>query len=308
VFYSVVLEFDGMEIGLRQSSPSSLEAAYVDVHGTACLRGGAVSMLNRAKQLLSSLGLKLLPEGAESVSRLDVAIDLVGQDLRTFKRLKDRGRFIARAKRSTDEYERSECNGVYIRSEHSTLRVYNKLADPEAQGAKLELLVARWGGLPPAVTRVEFQSRGVHLRLNGIHSSADFVHRLPEWADWLTSKWCRLVTRVDRGNKHHSRAKLHPLWRRVRRALFGYLGESEGIKLVRPEHRGQGFLLRQALGCLASRCALQGRAVVSSADLEREVLNAVREAARGFDVLRVFRQKFGEAVVSGRQFPEAEAA
>jgi len=308
VFYSVVLEFDGMEIGLRQSSPSSLEAVYVDVHGTACLQRGAVSMLNRAKELLASLGLKLLPEGAESVSRLDVAVDLLGQDLATFKRLKDRGRFIARAKRNRDEFERLKCNGFYIQSQHSLMRVYDKLADPESQGTKLQLLAARWGGLPPAVTRVEFQSRGEHLRLNGIRCVADFVHRLPEWADWLTSKWCRLVTSVDRQNRNHGRARLHPLWRRVRRAMFGYLGESEGIKLVRPEHRGQGFLLRQAVGCLASRFAVQGRAVFSLDDLKREVLKAVEDASRRFDVLGVCRQKFREAAVSGRQFPEAEAA
>ncbi|ATX64558.1 hypothetical protein [Roseinatronobacter bogoriensis] len=227
---------------------------------------------------LARLGLDYQP-GTESISRVDVACDVLAPDLAP-----DRGHFVASARSGVQEISDNilQINGRSGRVETITVGkspgrqvvLYDKRA--EVIKTRKEYWVPIWNdalavqGLPPldmkrrahsAVWRIEIRAGKSHLKdKHGVSTWGDLRERLPK----ILKEALRQVRfTVPASDSNRARWPNHPLWVLVRNALaddmadLGSMVDQSIISEMVREERDE-MLMRQIAGCLISRAGLNG--------------------------------------------------
>jgi hypothetical protein len=223
-----------------------------------------------ALRLLASLGFQLK---REVVGRLDVCVDLPDVDVEPFVLRMLARRCITRARKGVIyfDYPRS-LTGFDIGESRVKLRIYDKLLETKSDPAKREYLVQRrWGGLPKAATRVEFQlSRDVLRESWNLEGCDELPSKLQHIVEWLICDWFRFTAEdVDRENKNQIRAEIWTGWLAVQEAFRQWVGRpTEPLEIPkRVKKPCVDRLVKQAMGCLASAVAMGDRNIASGTDL-----------------------------------------
>lgn len=204
---------------------------------------------------------------SDTVSRVDLCVDLPGVPVSEFVQRFRWGRFLTRT-RGRDEWTvfpadvhhvGLKCTGLtFGKGGPVVLRIYDKLSECARDERKLSILRARrWGGAPDVATRVEFQLRREVLKEllavvgSGKGSFADYRLARAGIVAYLVKQWVSVAGhRVTIRNG--SRQGLAPCWREVVRAFQSWAGESVGLTRVRRGPVDGSRLVRGALGCLVS--------------------------------------------------------
>lgn len=246
---------------------------------------------------LARLGLDYQP-GTESISRVDVACDVLAPDLAP-----DRGHFVASARSGVQEISDSlmQVNGRSGRVETITVGkspgrqvvLYDKRA--EVIKTRKEYWVPIWNealaaqGLPPldmkrrvrsAVWRVEIRAGKSHLKDKwGVTTWGHLRDSLPE----ILQKALQQVRfTLPQSDSNRARWPDHPLWVLVRNALaddmedLGSMVDPSIISEMVHAERDE-MLMRQIAGCLISRAGLNG---VSEDRLSAYVMGCVDQIIR----------------------------
>jgi hypothetical protein len=229
--------------------------------GRECLLVGAVEAHEKAEVFISALG----GEPIElKLSRGDLCLDIANLSAFDLHELVKSGHFITHAShvRPAIDYLTDKITGFYAGKTPLYLTVYDKVAERMGKVDQLynqALIDRRWyGQLPRVAARIEYQLRRPWLLEKGISTPRDFLDRRGSLTETLTKDWFRLTERkVDRRNKHQSRATTHPLWVGIQQAFQTVFGPSEGF--LAPIKRNKITpieLAAQARGCIAA-CLLQ---------------------------------------------------
>jgi len=228
-------------------------------------------------QFLSRLGLTVIKE---TITRVDmqVTVDIPLMDLLTliFKQ------HAVQKPRRAALYLKSGIPETYVTGSIDDVQIclYNKRAEMRRMVLeKRELVIAHslgweWWRSKRPITRVEFRLGREALRCLGVNSVEDLLKREQGITDLISHDWFRLLERVKVPGRGR-RAKMHPLWQRVRALFFEYFPGS-GIRDVtyrkpEPISFNPDLLLRQVVGCVAKVIAFQGGKQASSADIAQHV-------------------------------------
>lgn len=215
-------DLDGAELCMNLCQPTgSIHNVCITIHGTLCLRRGALAALRDVQDWLSCLGATIVDE---KLTRLDLCVDLPNipseQLIESFKA----GKYTTRAKRPhrllTTPASRPTMTLGDRRS--TCLMIYDKLAEAKAQHDDFYLDTLkrlRWNGrLPMKATRVEFTLGRDALKYHGIRTFASYLKKRSWFAAYLTTKWTRALNQSgSKGNKH--KLTTDPSWELVQRAF-----------------------------------------------------------------------------------------
>lgn len=272
IFCRYVFQWEGCRVYVVDSPAEvdSRPSVFVQFGSLALMTRGLDLIREGALRLLASLGFQLK---REVVGRLDVCVDLPNVDVEPFVLRMLARRCITRARKGAIyfDYPRS-LTGFDIGESRLKLRVYDKLLETTSDPAKREYLVQRrWGGLPKAATRVEFQlSRDVLRDRWNLGGCDDLRLKLPHILEWLCRDWFRFTAEdVDRENKNQIRAETWTGWLAVQKAFTQWVGRAtEPITIPkRVKQPCVERLVKQAMGCLASAVAMGDRDIASGTDL-----------------------------------------
>jgi len=269
-FFGLVIETQGIEIGLRYSSGPEDVAAYIIVNGMVCTQIGASEAVYRARAILVSIGLR---ETRNTVSRIDLCCDLVGVDMKQFGQL-----WSARSFRSRPDYESPHINRGKIESIYFgrglQCRIYDKLAELRIKNddTKKALLARRWENDDPQfVTRVEFQLRREHIKERfGLATLEEVLPALATIAEYLTGKWLRFLVEPPKTNtRKQDTERVHDVWHRVQRGFANeFSGRNSGTKPKPPQMPSYDQLQKQGVGCLAKVAAFTDEKMDTDEDVE----------------------------------------
>jgi hypothetical protein len=230
---------------------------YVLQTGRDCLLHGAEHGYQQALKFLDALGgvVKDL-----KVSRGDLCLDVVNLNAADLMSLVAKGHFITAARNvhPNINYVTDSVTGFVAGKAPIRLIVYDKIQERmgKADSLYLRALVdRRWYGVTPAsATRIEYQMLRRWLLEKGIASPEDFLSTRGTLVHELTYDWFRLTARrVDRRNKHQSRAKTHPIWIGVQQGFQDIFGKPEGaLRPIRRDKVSPTKLSEQGRGCFAN--------------------------------------------------------
>lgn len=243
---------------------------------------GAVPLINLGHRRCWEIALQLLEQfGARvrrnTLSRIDLALDIVGGEVGVYTRGLQDQRYLCRGQKwetfaeqkgervtedlgETVYYRRDKFTGFRIGRGACLQRFYDKTEELKSHPLKRAAMEAqRWGCSPEQAARSEFQLRREKLkdkRFN-IDTVEDGFKSLPDLARYCWSEWyVQTVGRPDRKNKNQSRAKVAPCWRKLQEQAAATFG-TDAASLPRKQKVcvSNEQLDAQALGLLASRIA-----------------------------------------------------
>lgn len=261
----------GITVGLafRPSEKRNVYNFHLKIPGAACLLWGWREVRQQVAAILDALGGQLVDEW---VRRIDLCFDVQGLDLRQeLLPAFVEERFVTSAHQWNPWGGRDGATGFSVgRGGRVVLNVYDKRLEATRRQKPdylAGMIQRRWGGvIPHAATRIEFQVRKQWLDQYRL-TSADLVEsNLASIFAILTSEEGRsyfrmTADRVDRENKHQSRAATLPLWSALMADMQRQLGIS-GERLP-PLERGGMDLKRDygiLRGILAKVAAIKGEA------------------------------------------------
>lgn len=283
------IERQGVRIGIlnRQEPHETIPNVHVIMAGDALLFHGGVDRLwPMVLAWLADLGAEVIET---KVSRVDVAVDLPGVDVREFYDAFMAGRVITRAKKSAGfgedvwrtRHAGRKTTGITI-GNAPMVRCYDKLAECKDPGVREMLKEQRWGGvMPEKATRVEFQLRGDFLKegrwfgfslrrssrkMRAIVSVQDWINQRVQVCEYLTRKWLRFVTDgLDR--RHTERAENLPVWELVCRSIVALWDRlSDAAPRIDYKAIKVDALLAQVRGCMERVAAIRRECVSTAED------------------------------------------
>lgn len=228
------LEWGGVTIGIadRPADKRNVYNFQLQVSGTACLLWGLESVREIAFAMVEELGGTLRDEWTR---RIDICLDLPGLDLRSeLLPAFMEERFITSALNWNPWSGKGGTTGFSVgRGGSVTLNVYDKLVESATRKSPdyyRAMIDRRWGGIiPSAATRLEYQARKPWLDAHGFTTADAVLKGLPNIVHLLTAESRPLfrmtADRVDRENKHQSRASTLPLWAVLLEVLQRWTGE-----------------------------------------------------------------------------------
>lgn len=276
--FAICFESGGIRYGVQRVALPCGETpnVYALVGSLACMEGGGLAgRFAEVQAVIASLGGKIQ---FDKLSRVDICADLADDGIQELSEQCILRRFITSARKGAAYWEGRDYTGVTIGKHPLLLNIYDKAAElrDKPDPAKWVYMCRhRWGGAPETAIRAEFQIAGEKLREFGISTVQDYLERGAGMAETLFTEWFRVVLPFDRKNRHHDRAEVHPLWKKVQEAFRGWLGKAAPIRRVwQPRVDVEGLLV-QALGCvlraeIESDCGAGGTGVLSPMEvLER---------------------------------------
>lgn len=184
-----------------------------------------IELKTATKEFLIDIGVK--KDWPISVTRIDLAIDLIGESINDQSVEQFRKGWVGRSKVSSSYFNSrsGELETVNVGSRRSAvyLRIYDKVAQAKADG-DLEYWLDVWEGYTGPVTRVEWE---VKPNKGGFKDLEDFEQlcewRLVELLNYLID-WGRLCI-PNPGDSNNRRWKSSPLWQKVKDAAEGWRDE-----------------------------------------------------------------------------------
>ena len=275
VFCAWQLEWNGCVFAIvrRPHFSESMLSVHVELRSLPLMQEGGEPLWRRFVQVLATLGFRVV---RNVLGRVDLCGDLPDVPVKEIATAYAAGCFINPGVRDRKD-SRKSCGAMHHGFEPgdwqsfdrgkggpTMVRVYDKLKEVTGDLAKWAVLVAkRWGGVPKAATRVEFQLRRDCLRENfDIVSVEDYFGKRGLVAEWVTKHWFRVTSsRPDRKNRNQARAELHPVWKRVQECFAAWAGKPVGERfqveraVTKPS---QDRMAKQMLGLFASSLGLRG--------------------------------------------------
>lgn len=308
LYFSFWVEGEGWQLFLMDREDPAGESPNVRLHvgSSALVYGRAVEIGERVAAVVREFGGEII---SEKISRIDAAVDLLGVDVTEFVRQFMSGQVVRRGRKGGVHFDGNRFTGITVGRGDIVLRIYDKRAEcREADPVKWDLLVAgRYGGEDPErVTRVEFQCRRGFLVEMGVSSGADWQAKRAAVLDYLLADWFRLTAEVvDRENTE--RFGPSALWGLVAEAFADVYGAGF-VPVKRQIRRGmldRSRLIRQAVGCLTSAAAVQGRAVGGLRDVLGELRSGLEDVGcSGFEA-RVIERAECKRILVNSQCPVA---
>jgi|GEM_PF-1807802 len=271
------LDWPGVMLAFSRKGGQDRQHANLQlkITGEACLLIGAMKCRQQAEQMIEELG------GYSTdrwIRRIDVCLDLPDVDLCEWMlpAFLDQ-RFLSSASRWNPWDGRQGCSGFTVGNMKSlTLNVYDKLRSTlkQSEAYQLGMRQNRWGGcVPKSATRIEYQIRKMWMDQFQISQSKEVFQSLPAILHRLTEPEKRpffvmTTSKIDRVNKHQSRAERHPDWMKVVGTFRTLIGTP--TEPLRKIERGQLTCLKagqMALGYLTSFAAQTGRLIETASDL-----------------------------------------
>lgn len=311
------IERQGVKFGIlnRQEPHETIPNVHVIISGDAMLfHGGVDRVWTMVCAWLADLGAEIIES---KVSRVDVAVDLPGVDVREFYDAFLAGRVITRAKKAKQFGEDAwrahhagrKATGITI-GNAPMVRVYDKLAECKDPGVREMLKEQRWGGkIPEKATRVEFQLRGDFLKegrwfgfslrrssrkMRAIVSVQDWINQRVQVCEYLTRKWLRFVTDgLDR--RHTERAENMPVWEIVCRSIVAlWTRIQDAAPRIDYKAIKVDALLSQVRGCMERVAAIRREAVHSAEDFLGFMVDELAHFIEGDNaVVDRIREKLG---------------
>ena len=265
-YFAYKLAYDEVTIFIaeRESPHKTYPSVSVTISGNGCLYPGATECCEKANRMIEALGGKIV---RNKLSRVDICLDMPEVEIdpldRAFLEDRDICRAVAKARHSG--------TGVTVTLGKSPLmcRIYDKKAEVELKAnpyRNLCMRVYRWKSpeMPSAATRVEFELRREALKERGIDTVEDYYAKRADLVHYLTHNWLRFTAnKVDRENKNQSKARMLPLWNKVRKVFKRWAGEPVGRSLE-PLPKGRANvsnLMKQALGVVQAAAGFQGKEI-----------------------------------------------
>ena len=228
---------------------------------------------DHVRSFLSSLGLVVTKE---TLSRVDMQ-GLIDEPLVEFLCLILKQQAVKKAVKSAI-YFRYDIPETYRAGSIIKVQVciYDKRAEMRKMSLEKQMVIIRhcigdeWWNSNRPITRIEFRLGRKALIGFGVTSVDDLLKREQGMIDLITSDWLRLLEKpkvAGRGKK----AKMHPLWERVRSLFFEHFTGDEirdvEYRKPTPVSCDPTPLLKQAAGCISTALALQSGTQDSSDDV-----------------------------------------
>lgn len=308
-WFRYVCEWNGCRLAFvnRAEASEKMHSVWIQIGSLPLMTQGLDAVWSELLELLAELGFVV---DRESVSRVDLAVDLPGVQVSEFTKLALGGCEITKAGEGSLRFGRLiEQHETFYRGagRRVLMRIYDKLLEVANDPVKEAVLIAkRWGGeRPEAATRVEFQVGRESLRETwGVQTLEELKRALPDLVTWAAEDWYRLAeSPVDRENKNHSRAKTAAVWRKVQQAFVAWVTVPEVAWIVpakvlqsKAEH-----VRKMAMGCLAKYLALAEPLVATAGDVTSAVFRMVDESKQKIiqrveDARMVLTIKYGDGV------------
>jgi len=218
------LRIDGIEVGLARRPGCHPNNANVVVKQTGrdCLLWGGREKYELMRQAIECLGCRI---EWEKLSRVDLAIDLVGMPIETLQLPYENNQFITRC-RSTNAFHNRVTetrSGFFAGRAPCYLTVYDKLHEVKKKQSieySIGMMDRRWGGeMPTAASRVEWQLHRTKLREFGVSTPKDFFDRQSAIYRKLMTGGFRLTNEVvDRVNNNQQRCTVLSVWQEITEA------------------------------------------------------------------------------------------
>jgi hypothetical protein len=231
---------------------------YVLQTGRDCLLHGAQQGYDRALHFLTALGGS--PRELK-ISRGDLCLDVCNLRTEDLLKLVEAGHFVtlARNVHPNINYVMDKVTGFVAGKSPIRLSVYDKIAERMGKADALylrALIDRRWYGVTDldAASRIEYQMSRRWLSEKGITSPQEFIAQRGTLCEELTHNWFRLTgKRVDRRNKHQSRAQTHRIWEGIQQGFLDVFGKPEGrLAPIRRDKVSPTKLSEQGRGCFAN--------------------------------------------------------
>lgn len=214
-YFAFQLECDGVQILIADTcKPVSQHFnVWLIADGRCCLRYGAYECLLMFRDIIKQAGGYIQ---REILSRVDMRLDLPGEDMVEFINAARERRYVTRSKIYTEfeQYKKTLVFGKYPMS----LTIYDKLAQVNAMcesSTTMDVIHRCWNGrMPNKAIRIEFRIGRETLVAKGIDSPDDYFRKRGSLIQYLCTKWIRFTTTpVKRGNA--TRTPTLPLWENV---------------------------------------------------------------------------------------------
>ncbi|MGL1931384.1 MAG: hypothetical protein OCC45_06440 [Desulfotalea sp.] len=199
---------------------SAIVPARVQIGSVSC-QNGVDESYNIIKGFLRHQGINIKQD---QVSRVDLCADMFGWSLTDRKeRIFDEDYFVCKARSSALYRENRKITGVQVGSGILVLRIYDKLIElskPKNE-PKLDFFTKKWGCLPSACTRVEFQiRRNVLKEILTTGTFKDLQNNTNKIWSYLTKIWFRHTEKpVDRKNRNQDKGKMSNFWQAVQKVI-----------------------------------------------------------------------------------------
>ncbi|MDB5295720.1 MAG: hypothetical protein JWO31_1703 [Phycisphaerales bacterium] len=305
------LRYNGIRVCLKRESShgNGPPSGIVEIDGEACLRRGGWQCWKDVLGFVSALGGDVI---RETMSRVDMCLDLPGQPTEPFLTAHAEGRFVTRAKKWT-LFGGSDVS-LYFGTHPLQFFIYDKLAQVTTKKAALVPLMAerRWGGaVPPAATRVEYRLGRAALASRGVTTVDSYFTFRSEIAGYLTSKWLRLVAAIpSKGNE--SRAKLLPLWTMVAAGYAEWTGAAVTAAKLKPVPvpvASPDNLMKQVVGIYVTLAARAGKEFKTDAEFRKYAAGLLAKQLPSTCWQSKLADKFAEAKwAAAAAAPEESAA
>lgn len=219
----IQLIWKDVRIGLseRESPTRQLSNGSLQVSGGPCLITGAGVAWDFFTRLIRCLGGTIIDEW---IRRLDICIDIPDLSFsQSVYPLLLNGQINTSCRDKHFHESGGKATG-FSTGNSGRLRVliYDKLHDCLGKHDSVYIAAMqqrRWGGLPLAATRVEWQMGRAWLQQFDLDTAVETMRRMPDVFSKLTNEIggsFRITDRVpDRANGHQSRVASHPIWTRV---------------------------------------------------------------------------------------------
>lgn len=277
-FYKWRFECEGITylVMNRQHRHETMPNVAVHVGSALLMEHGSKSIREKVYATIRAMG-GIIAEN--KLSRVDPNVDIAGVSVSEFvKKFIDR-HFLCRARKldlqlGTVHMDGYNYTGFCVGRGDIRLRIYDKLLECKHQPLKLEILErTRWGTMPTAATRVEFQLRREALKEFGVSSWEDWEEKRASVCTYLCSEWFHFTDEaVDRN--HTDRANTWSEWEAVQSAFSQWTGTADAAERNKKPRRVNAVALaRQAVGCLTSLAAIHRERIDAREDFAGFVMD-----------------------------------
>lgn len=273
-------------IAMRDFNPKaekSLPNLRVEIGSLPLITSNAKTVYIECLKRIKAMGCTIK---RESLSRVDIAADLCGEDITPLQDGIDEGAKSAKARATevfhncpgetffptpeTDdtEYRKHKLGniltGFSMGKGPLLVRCYEKCIQSQKNE---ELFTAmqehRWGLAPEKAVRLEFQLRSEALRSFVIVGEQDGIYTFEDWMkyrksimQYLMKDWL-VIFEGKHDKRHPERSTIHPLWAKLHRAFNNWM-EGETYKVKRKKKKltiESDDLVKQGIGCIMSAAA-----------------------------------------------------
>jgi hypothetical protein len=217
-FFPWVGQWRGMtvKVGKREHSTrggvSSSPNLQFEIPGHCWLTRSIPQIMRDVRDFLAGIGVE--PNDI-APTRVDLAIDVAGQNLHKLALKVAKGQYVSRSRKVNWYQDRGRVTGVEVVSREVRYVAYDKLYERKKKGGDeglKEYVDMRCGGIAPkSVVRHEFKLRKNVLERHGIRTLETLLAKTSDVLAWLMSDWLRFTT-IRPSKNNTARAKASKEW------------------------------------------------------------------------------------------------